>query len=351
MRKDISWNVFFEKNERFADFINANAFNGKALVEAKDLAPVDSKAIQTPSAARKGNTHYRDGIRKVAFGIHFAIVGLEYQETVNYAMPLTVMHYELAEYERQKRAISRGIKEGYQEASHSTKMSALMPGEYLYGFKKDDGLHPMVTFVLFTGEEWDGARELKEMFDFEGIPQEMQELVQNYKVNLVDIRKVEDTSIFQTDIKQVFDFIKNANDKERLRELVQKDSNFSHLSEDTYDVIQKYGKVTGLNKEKYRNEEGEINMCKAMDDWAKEEREIGLKEGLREGRESGLREGHESGLREGHESGLREGRLQERRLFIVRMLEKNKSDEEIIEITDCTREQLEEIKEKTGRAF
>ena len=88
-----------------------------------------------------------------------------------------------------------------------------------------------------------------------------------------------------------------------------------------------------------------------MDDWAKEEREIGLKEGLREGRESGLREGHESGLREGHESGLREGRLQERRLFIVRMLEKNKSDEEIIEITDCTREQLEEIKEKTGRAF
>lgn len=148
----------------------------------------------------------------------------------------------------------------------------------------------MVTFVLFTGEEWD---------------------------------------VFQTDIKQVFDFIKNANDKERLRELVQKDSNFSHLSEDTYDVIQKYGKVTGLNKEKYRNEEGEINMCKAMDDWAKEEREIGLKEGLREG----------------YESGLQEGRLQERRLFIVRMLEKNKSDEEIIEITDCTREQLEEIKE------
>lgn len=110
MRKDISWNVFFEKNERFADFINANAFNGKALVEAKDLAPVDSKAIQTPSAARKGNTHYRDGIRKVAFGIHFARVGLEYQETVNYAMPLTVMHYELAEYERQKQWKSNWIK-------------------------------------------------------------------------------------------------------------------------------------------------------------------------------------------------------------------------------------------------
>ena len=343
MRKDISWNVFFEKNERFADFINANAFNGKAFVKAKDLSPVDSKAIQTASAIGKGNTFYRDGTRKVAFGIHFAIVDLEYQETVNYAMPLTIMHYELAEYERQKRAISREIKEEYQhrERSHSTTMATLTSGEYLYGFKKDNRLYPMVTFLLFTGEEWDGAKELKEIFDFEGIPQEMQELVQNYKVHLVDIRKIEDTSVFRTDIKQVFDFIKYANDKERLRELVQTDTHFSHLSEDTYDVIQKYGKVTGLNKEKYKNEEGEINMCKAMDDWAKEEREIGLKEGLREG--------HESGLREGHESGLLEGRLEERKRFIVRMLKKDKSDEEIIDITECTKEQLEEIKANYDR--
>ena len=356
MRKDISWNVFFEKNERFADFINANAFNGKAFVEAKDLSPVDSKVIQTASATGKGNTFYRDGTRKVAFGIHFAIVDLEYQETVNYAMPLTIMHYELAEYERQKRTISREIKEEYQsrETHHSTTMETLTSGEYLYGFKKDNRLNPMVTFILFTGEEWDGAKELKEIFDFGDMPEDIKRFVQNYTINLVNIREWEDTSVFRTDIKQVFDFIKYANDKERLRELIKRDSNFTHLSEDAYDVIEKYGKVTGLNKGNYKNEEGEINMCKAMDDWAKEEREIGLKEGhesgLREGRESGLREGHESGLREGHESGLREGmqegRLQERRLFIVRMLEKNKSDEEIIEITDCTREQLEEIKMK-----
>ena len=333
MRKDISWNVFFEKNERFADFINANAFNGKAFVEAKDLSPVDSKAIQTASATGKGNTFYRDGTRKVAFGIHFAIVDLEYQETVNYAMPLTIMHYELAEYERQKRTISREIKEEYQhrERSHSTTMAALTSGEYLYGFKKDNRLYPMVTFVLFTGEEWDGAKELKEIFDFGDMSEDIQRFVQNYTINLVNIREWEDTSVFQTDIKQVFDFIKYANDKERLRELVQTDTQFSHLSEDTYDVIQKYGKVTGLNKENYKNEEGEINMCKAMDDWAKEEREIGLKEG------------HESGLREGRESGLLEGQLEERKRFIVRMLKKDKSDEEIIDITECTKDQLEEI--------
>ena len=71
------------------------------------------------------------------------------------------------------------------------------------------------------------------------------------------------------------------------------------MKEDTYDVIEKYGKVKGLNKEKHKVEGGKIDLCKAMEDWAKEEREIGHESGIREGRDSGIRFVVENMLKEG----------------------------------------------------
>ena len=41
----------------------------------------------------------------------------------------------------------------------------------------------------------------------------------DYKINLVEIRKLEDTSVFKTDVRQVFDFIRCSNDKNALKKL------------------------------------------------------------------------------------------------------------------------------------
>lgn len=306
MKKDVSWNVFFENNERFADFVNACGCCGKQIVKPEDLQPLDSKNIQSATKKGKLKTCYRDGVRKVAFGINFAIVGIEHQENVNYAMPLTVMRYDLGEYERQKREITRGLEQDYGEIND---------GEFLYGFKKDSRIQPVITFVLYCGDSWDGATELKEILDERNIPDSLKDLVQNYKVNLIDVRKIQDTSVFQTDIKQVFDFIRYSEDKVKLRELMQENSDYESISEEAFDVIVKYAKVTGLKKEN-AIEGGKVKMCLAMKEWAEDERA----EGRIEGREEGIRQ------------------------IVRNMLKKGMEEEEIMSIAERAKELLEEEK-------
>ena len=107
MKKDVSWNLFFEDNERFADFINACGCNGEFTISPEDLQEHDTKNLQGNPETKKISPTYRDMIRKVARGINFVIVGIEHQETVNYGMPLTIMGYELGVYNKQKRHITR----------------------------------------------------------------------------------------------------------------------------------------------------------------------------------------------------------------------------------------------------
>ena len=274
MKKDISWSIYFEKEERFADLVNACGCGGEQILHPCDIQTMDSKNIFRHQKAGKESIKYRDIIRKAALGINFAIIGLENQETVNYAMPLTCMTYDITEYEKQKRTISRIVHERnlYQTS-----------GEYLYGFLKESRLYPVITFILYSGEEWDGPKELTDIINFREIPDSLKNLVQNYKVNLIEIRKLEDTSIFKTDIRQVFDFIRYSKNKEQLKMLVLKNPDYEKISKDAYDVIKKYTNIVEL-----KNPKGEvINMCQAMQEWAADERAEGKREGKRQGRREG----------------------------------------------------------------
>lgn len=100
----------------------------------------------------------------------------------------------------------------------------LSVGEYLYGFRKSDRLLPAVTFILYSGSQpWQGPKTLHEMLDFTDIPDELKEMISDYKINLIEIRKLSDMSIFKTDVRQVFDFIRCSNDKNELKKLVETD--------------------------------------------------------------------------------------------------------------------------------
>lgn len=283
MEKDISWSVYFENDERFADFVNACGCRGKQFFSPGDIKTLDSKNTYRGRKRKKKTIKYRDVVRKAAMGINFAIIGLENQEYVNYAMPLTCMCYDAGEYEKQKNAISRIIRD---------KKLYRGKGEFLYSFLKESRLYPVITFVLYSGEDWDGPKELSDIVDFTGMPDSLVELVQNYKVNLIDIRKWSDTSVFKTDIRQVFDCIRYSEDKEQLKRMVENDPEYSEMSMDTVDVIQKYANIELKNVEQYIVQEGEkVNMCKAMQDWAADERAKGKEEGREEIIARGLQNG------------------------------------------------------------
>ena len=82
------------------------------------------------------------------------------------------------------------------------------------------------------------------------------------------------SDVFQTDVKQVFDFIRCSNDKRRLLELVENDVYYREMDDDAYDVVIKYTNSKELVKIKEQSiEGGKNNVCKAIRDLMDDSRE------------------------------------------------------------------------------
>ncbi len=117
------------------------------------------------------------------------------------------------------------------------------------------------------------------------IPKDIWELVGNYPMNLLEIRKLEQTEVYRTDIKQVFDFIRYSGDKKQLRAMVAEDGAYQRLAEDAYDVAVEFtGAKELMDVKETFLKGGEVNMCQALTEMLQDERAEGKEEGREEGR-------------------------------------------------------------------
>ena len=265
MEEDIVVNAYFSDNARFADLINGLVFEGEQVIRKEDLKKEDTQTVSTERyhGTKNGITRTRDQLRRAAFGVHFALIGLENQSQVHYLMPLRTMDYDIGEYLKQADVIKDEVK--------SVKGKGTVKGEYISRFHKYDRLQPCVTLVLYYGsEEWDGSRDIHGLLDLEGIPKKLRSMVGNYHMNLFEIRKIENTDIFRTDLKLVFDVIRCSEDKGKLKALIGENPAYQHLKRDAYLLIDKYANVKDLIKIKEEDEGDEVNMCKALEDMKEE---------------------------------------------------------------------------------
>lgn len=300
MGKDMGWKEFLSDDGRYADVINGIGCKGEQVVKKEDLQEMDTQTgfwrgrdfIRRMTHSRQGNVKIRDCLRKVAFGMNFAIIGIENQELMDYSIPLRNMMYDADAYEKQAAKIRKEVRKNYR---------GLSAGEYLYGFRKSDKLLPTVTFILYSGsKQWEGPRTLHEMLDFSDIPEELKEMVADYKINLVDIRKLEDTSLFRTDVRQVFNFIRCSSDKNALKKLIETDDYYKNMEEDAFDVAVQYTNATELIEAKaYYEKEGAVDMCQALTELLADEREEGREEGKTLGKDEKLRELVEKKVKKG----------------------------------------------------
>lgn len=283
MVRDLQWKEYFSDDERYADIINGIACRGRQVVMKEDLQELDTQTgfsygmrfvRRWQDKMKRGRIRIRDCVRKTAFGMNFAIIGIENQEVTDYSIPLRNMAYDIGEYEKQAAKIRKEVRKSDKD---------LRAGEYLYGFCKESRLHPVVTFILYSGKEpWDGPKSLHEILDFTDLPMELREMIADYSIHLIEIRKMQDTSVFKTDVRQVFDFIRYSEDKKALRELVENNDYYRNMEEDAFDVVNHYTNTPELigAKEYYRRD-GKVDMCKAILDWMEESREEGREEGVR----------------------------------------------------------------------
>ena len=195
------------------------------------------------------------------------IYGIEAQSEIHYAMPVRSMLYDAMNYASQ---VSEIAAEHRKEGDHG-----ISGGEFLSGFHKADRLHPVQTLVIYFGSKpWDGPRSLKEMLD---LPEGMEKTFLNdYRLDLLVPEEIEDFTKFHTQLGPVLEVMKVMEDRGKMAELMEKKSEvYARLPRDAAELIRVFAKIDI----ELREEEEEINMCKAIDDMMAEAREIGRAEG------------------------------------------------------------------------
>lgn len=279
MEKDLVDYAYLSDEERYADLFNGTLFGGKQVLEPERLREADTRS----RTADKKRPRNRDILKKYGDDASYMVLGVENQEEISYCMPFRMLEYETAEYSRQVRRIKRKNKNA----------KGLSEGEFLEKYRKEDRINPCVSLVLYWGSSWDGSETLQEMMNPKALPEQWRSFVNDYRMYLVKVRELADTGVFKTDIKQVVDFLQCCENKEKLQELLMDNPDYMNLDEETYDVMMVHAHSKELEALRDKVKEDGGNMCKALADWAEEERGIGREEG------------HEAGIREGIESGLK----------------------------------------------
>ena len=274
-KKEDSLIEYYNQRQRFAELMNGFLFEGKPYLRAEDVTDADRRQEHRTRGRKNRMRHrYRDIYKEVRNLTIHLILGTEFQERVDYAMPLRVMDMELLGYLKQKKDIS---------AEHfRNKEEKPTKDEYLSEFYREDRLIPEITLVLYLGEKpWDGAKSLHELLDFAGVPEEVRKYVGNYGIHILDVRNTTDGELqkFPRDIRFMLLFMKYAKDKEALGNMINVEE-YKNIGEDTMDTLAEYLNEPGLMRWREESEkEGDVNMCEGFRELLADSKAEGKAEG------------------------------------------------------------------------
>ena len=261
---------------------------------------LDKKTI----AVQKLRDIFKNASIKYTGKSYVVLIGVENQSDIHYAIPVKNMFYDVMAYGNQ-------VKETAKK--HRKEKDTATSDEFLSGFTKEDKLIPVITITVYLGtKEWDGPRKLSDMFG--DVDEELLPFIPDYRINLLAPREITDFTGFRTSIRQLFEVLKNAYDKEKMQEVLQNDEKFSKVDRETVEAINLFAGTDIDIDEK----EEVIDMCKAWEEQKNEGRELGREEGRELGRE--------------------EGRIRQAKVTALKLQKKGHSIEDIAECVDFDEE-------------
>ena len=310
-----------------------------------------------PRPGRRKNTKtklMRDVKMQLRSGTVLQVLAVENQSYINYGMPVRIMGYDAAEYNRQmkehRQQVSALWKQVESSGQYDTLAIPVTYAEYMSGILKTDRLHPVYTICLYSGTEtWDGPRTLSDMMEFRAETDPLKEYFSDYPANLFCVNEQKEFECFHTELRELLRAMNYRKDKRKFLSL-EKDERYAHLSKETWEAI---ATMTGrsffeenmeIYKSQNENQREEYDMCQALrkirEDFfnegkaegREEGRAEGRAEGKAEGREEGRAEGIKEGREEGHQAGIKEGREEEREAGIRRLIEDNLEEKKTKEI-------------------
>ena len=285
--KDSITHEYMKQPEQFADVFNGALFKGEEVIDPKNLREMSTTSIALPfgkDGATIPKQKERDLLKmvlKTDGQAAYCILGVENQGKVHGAMAVRNMLYDAMTLMEQVKATAKS----HRQAGDMGKDE----GEFLSGFHSEDRLLPVITMVIHWGtESWEAPLRLREMYQ-EDVNPRLMEYAADYKVNLVSPARMSDMELdtFKSDLKEVLKFIKHSTDKDELKKLLDENENYKKLDRLAAQTI---SICSGVDFN-IPVGEGEVNVCKAIEDMKTDARNEGLNAGREEGRSEGFNEG------------------------------------------------------------
>lgn len=287
-KKDITLKDYFSDSRRYADLLNGSIFGGQQMIKGEELQDTDT--VQSKSDSQGVVERTNDiAMKQTKQGGIFAVWVVANQEKVDYSMPVRVMLQEALSYDRQLKEIKRINKRQWkkQQKDPGKKQGEIFPasGEFLSGIKKEDRLYPVITLVVYWGEEkWQGAESLHDMICFgedKVFADVLKTLIPEYPLHFLNLSQVHDYKNFHSEIKMLFELYDRRNDKTEFYKYLKYNEGCRQIDEET---IWALGKMLNISTEKLRNREsqkegGKSDMCRAIEELVADGRTEGRLEG------------------------------------------------------------------------
>ena len=297
-KNDIAVKQWLSAKDRFADLFNMLIFGGSTVVHPQDLEDMEGEAdifVPDKAGGESGIKRYRDIVKRWGNTATFAVMAVENQDKIHYAMPHKVMLYDGMDYETQIRNNWERFTEGRRQAKKTGQpLEHLTAGEYLSRFRRTDRLTPIISLVFYYGSEpWDGPVDLYDMFRLEGTEKEkaiLEKYLPNYRINLVDAERLEEIERFSEDLQVILTMLKYRKDKDGLRNYVNENKKFfQKVDHETSQAMKAFLNMKQIPGET-ENEEEIINMCEAIQEMYDDGVRDGMKRGIQQGRDDLLKE-------------------------------------------------------------
>lgn len=199
--KDILEKKLLMFNDVFADFVNGIVFDGRQVVEESELVDLSSWSHYKTDDS-KHRYQDRDVVKLwKKKNVVISLIGIENQDVPDKDMVFRVLSYDGASYKTQL------VKKDKEKRKKLKNKNNTEISENKVDSEDKADIFPVITFVIYYGEEeWKYQTTLKKRLEISG---ELEEFVSDYKINLIDLKKLteDDINKFKKDFKLLAEYM------------------------------------------------------------------------------------------------------------------------------------------------
>ena len=282
---DTATAVLWKNAEYFAEVFNKIVFK-KQFVKAdnlRDTSEVEATFLQVRKVHRVtlkttrdvAKALYPSGDKNANPDSYLMILGIENQYKIDPLMIFRVLESNFINFARQISDIQAKNHDEMEKEKHE--------GEYISGFKRTDRIKPVITLVIYYGEEeWNGMRNLRDLF----VEGEAKYIASDYEMPLLDVRHMDEEILnsFSSDLRAFLGFLRYEKDSDRLPAFMEEnEQSFHNLPPMTSSALIE---ITGSSQlkeivENFKTETGGVNMIDGIKMYGEKREQAGIEIGSR----------------------------------------------------------------------